>query len=327
MPPRKLHPYSCPRCGYETSRKDNFHKHLYLTKKQCPTIIANIELTDDIKEHLIQFRVYHPPKTSKHKNITNQVINQYNTVNNFVNNMQPLSKITKLTEHQKRNTMPFELTVDLMYENMRSQLEQNKGNHSITFDDVINTVDSVTKVSSKDDVSNYNLLYDNKTNKILLHNESKWHELHQSPALKLIINKIQEYFWNAYECYLIRKIQCKDIHFAIKAKTRDLLQEYYSFLASIGVDPFVHEKHDNMIIYTADKDEYWMEDKFDLVDEYNKLFKSVLNDLTSKQKDKWISQLLDIIKRNTKNNVHELNKLVMNIINMDDDFKQSIALN
>lgn len=63
MPPK--HPYTCPRCDFNTSKKSNMHTHLYGLKKVCPGIKSMVELTDDIKQHILDNRVYYPVKMNK----------------------------------------------------------------------------------------------------------------------------------------------------------------------------------------------------------------------------------------------------------------------
>ncbi len=57
--------YTCPRCGYETKRKPDIKNHLYERKKLCPGAVADIELTDVIKEKIILNRIYIEPKLVK----------------------------------------------------------------------------------------------------------------------------------------------------------------------------------------------------------------------------------------------------------------------
>lgn len=56
--------YTCPRCGYTTDHKGAMNKHFTLTRKTCPSYCDPIvELTDEIKEHVLLNRVYRPPIT------------------------------------------------------------------------------------------------------------------------------------------------------------------------------------------------------------------------------------------------------------------------
>ena len=54
--------YGCPRCGYETDIKQSMNLHLYKKKKPCPATVNNIELTDEIKEYILNNRVYKIPE-------------------------------------------------------------------------------------------------------------------------------------------------------------------------------------------------------------------------------------------------------------------------
>lgn len=326
---RKKHvAYTCCRCGYATLHKPSMRKHLYTLKKPCPKSIADIEFTDEIKEYIMCNRVYHEKK----KESAQKVINNFNTMNNFINFVDLQIKVNEIVKHKQAHTVAFDFSVDMKYEQTRLQLENDQGHHTMTESDFIDVIDDVTRVSDKKRIENYNILYDDKSNKIIVFDSGDWRELFVMSGLKTIISTIQDYYWNSYECYLIRKIVNKESDYMSKSQTRELLRDLYTFLASIDVKPFVFDKHDNMIIYTADKDEYWQEpftnsDGYEIVEEYKKFYTNIQKYVNNKQKEKTIKQLLDILKRNSKNNVHELNKYIINMINMEDDFKQKFLMN
>ena len=54
-------PYQCPRCGFSSNHKGTMQRHLYDLKKPCPALASAIELTDDIKQHVLANRVYRVP--------------------------------------------------------------------------------------------------------------------------------------------------------------------------------------------------------------------------------------------------------------------------
>ena len=58
-------PYTCCRCGYKTSEKYRMNNHLYKKIKSCPAIENNIELTNEIKEFILNNRIYKIPKEKK----------------------------------------------------------------------------------------------------------------------------------------------------------------------------------------------------------------------------------------------------------------------
>jgi len=49
--------YQCIRCGYHTRRKSDMRNHLYKMKKECQATKNNVELTDTIKECIINNRL------------------------------------------------------------------------------------------------------------------------------------------------------------------------------------------------------------------------------------------------------------------------------
>lgn len=53
-------PYTCPRCNYNCPRRDTMRTH-FKRNRGCPNI-NNVELTDEIKNIVLNDRVYHPPK-------------------------------------------------------------------------------------------------------------------------------------------------------------------------------------------------------------------------------------------------------------------------
>lgn len=324
----KLTPYTCPRCGYKTHRKDHFHKHLYLNKKQCPTIEADIELTDEIKEHLMNYRKYHDRHSEK---VINNTINNYNTMNNYIANLDTFDKLGKVMKHKSIELIPFDRSVELKYEKTRMKLENDQGHHAITHEDIYEIIDHVTRVSEKN-MDDFNILYDSEMNKIMMYESGDWKEMFMATGLKTVIRTIQDYFWHAYECYLIRKMQRTTINAFDRVKLRELLKEYYAFIASLDVEPFVKDKCNNKIMYTADDDEYWDEappsnaEQFTLSEEYTKLYNDLRGDLTIKLREKWKHDLLDLVKRNCKKNVNELNKMVMALINMDTEFKTDLLV-
>lgn len=68
----KESPYTCIRCGYHTIFKAHMREHFYKKKTLCATIVNNIELTEEIKQHIINFRIYKIPKELKENQITMQ---------------------------------------------------------------------------------------------------------------------------------------------------------------------------------------------------------------------------------------------------------------
>jgi len=82
--------------------------------KPCPGILADIELTAEIKENILKNRVYHPPSVVPPPTIT-QTINNIHTMNNFVASLDPFVKIRHVTEHENVELVDFETSVENRY--------------------------------------------------------------------------------------------------------------------------------------------------------------------------------------------------------------------
>jgi hypothetical protein len=67
---QNLIPYCCTRCGYETQKKHRMYDHLYKRKKICQGTSNDIQLTDIIKDKIMENRIYHIPKEVKPKEST-----------------------------------------------------------------------------------------------------------------------------------------------------------------------------------------------------------------------------------------------------------------
>lgn len=99
MPRSKLPPYTCPRCGFSTDKKDRITYHLFKMKKQCPALVTLLDLTDNIKTFVLENRIYRE-NTTQQQVIKNFVTN-YNQINNFntiINNMDDVKKLEKYIE-------------------------------------------------------------------------------------------------------------------------------------------------------------------------------------------------------------------------------------
>ena len=297
-------------------------RHLY-KKRVCAASVNDIELTDDIKSYILENRIYHIPKSPEKQ--TYNIINYNNIINNMLVNMDPTVKMDKLCSHKNTKPRAFDLNVDLMFEKQRLQLENNVDHQEMSKDDLLEIINLATSVDSNN-VEDFNLLYDNKMNKCCFYEAGVWKSAFIHSSLKKIINTIQDYFWNAYECYLIRKLNQQSTY-QKKNEVKEYLIEYYKFLGSMEVDPFVKNRSNNKILYTMDEDEYYQEyspsdiDHYTLCDEYHKLYKTTQNNLTIKQSNDWKNKIVECVKSNCKKNVSELNKLIMGMMNMDDEFQ------
>jgi hypothetical protein len=77
--------YLCIRCGFTTKIKNDIRRHFYNIKKICPAIKNNIELTDEIKEYILNNRIYIIPKQEYHS--PNKICNDLSIIKNDINKL------------------------------------------------------------------------------------------------------------------------------------------------------------------------------------------------------------------------------------------------
>lgn len=131
---------------------------------------------------------------------------------------------------------------------------------------------------------------------------------------------------DTYEVYLIRKIT-KDNQIDLHKR----VQEYYHFLACFELNPFVYGRNDTEILYSMDDDRndssissYCIEHHV-IVDKYKKVYNDIKDDLKVIDLNKMRKNIKDIIKNNTKINLSDLNRQVMDLLQLEEEFKLELC--
>jgi hypothetical protein len=156
-------PYECPRCGLCTTYKTHMKKHLYHNKKPCPAIKFNIDLVDEIKECILDNRIYH---VYKEPNVMNHNINNYNTIYNFISNLDHQSKLERYCKYKNIQLITFEDQVCNTFSKQIADLDnctKKSGAIRMTTCDLLETIDKVTKATNIED---NNVYFDSSKDKI-----------------------------------------------------------------------------------------------------------------------------------------------------------------
>lgn len=314
-------PFTCICCGYITSKKSSMRDHLYKKKTPCPKSQRDIDLTEEIKDYILQNRVYHiptppPPPPVVQQNINNNTINQqinnYNQINNFVSSMDLETKLEKFMNHKNIQITDFEDGIEERFSNHVDKLEGNKvNNYQLDLQSLMEVFDDVTTI--KDNVENFNIYYDEIPNKLNIFCNGKWKSFLLDVGIKKMIDIIQGYYLDAYECYMIRKL-----HTTTSSHIKDRIEEYYKFLACFGVWPFAHCRSNGEIL-SGEEDAC-----FDLSDTWYNVYNRVKDRITMTECNRIRKQVREIVKRNTKSNIMDLNKMIMDMLHVDQDFKNTI---
>jgi hypothetical protein len=184
-------------------------------------------------------------------------------------------------------------------------------------DDILAIFDCVTKVSEGgDNTVEVNVLYDNKAKKIRLYQDGVWDDDMVMIGVKKLIISIKQIYLDSYEKYLIRKLKDVDLHFSKRGMVKELLHEYYKFIGSFNIDPFVKSKRNGDILYTAAD-----ESSHSIEEEFMKIYTKVSGDIIKSEMKQTHKDVLDIIKGNTKRSIDDLNNKVIGLIHMDEVFK------
>lgn len=281
-------PYTCICCGYETIYKTAMNTHFYNKKKYCPRIINNIELTDEIKQYILNNRIYKIPVVPVINNITN-IINNYNTINNifFIQNMNTIKEFKSVN-----------------FENKYKSLEYN----NTDFINIINQINDICSGKQMEELNLINLCEDGDLEEMLV-----------EKSIKKIIIILQKYLFDAYEFYLIKNIHTTtdddtDESYEKTREIKELLQEYYKFIGCFGLNPAVKGKSDSYILEDEDNDIY------ELSDIYWSLYKSELYDLKAREIAAIKKDVIDIINQNTIRSIDEMSKKVVELFQVDENF-------
>ena len=314
--------YCCPRCKYETSHKAFMRKHLYQLKKDCPGTHSLVELTNDIKEHILANRIWHPPPPEdKPQPLTiNQTINNYNTMNNIVTRVDDLKKLMAYTEYNNTPLVNFSDEVDETYERRRGIMEKMKSKN--VFLDQSNIYDAIDDVTSIKDLTQLNILYEEVAQKLKIYDDNEWRTVLFDTGISEIIERIKEHYLDIYERYLLRLFYDASTIMSKKEYVNEQLREYYKFITCYDFRPYVFQKTDQEIL--GDKHNRSNDETYDVCDKWYPVFKDIKEKMQASYVNRIKKDVSNIIKRNTKSNIVELNKKVMELIRMDEDFKKDV---
>lgn len=313
-----LPPYCCPRCKYDTGHKTSIRNHFYKKTKPCPAVGNDIVLTDEIKEYVMANRIYRVKDDTK---IINQTINNYNTMNNYIGNMDVVDKINKLTQYKQINLNRFEDTCIQTFERDVDRLECNTFNIRESKPDFMRIINYLTDATDsrnhKLQVNSLNCLYDSKKKKLRLF-DGTWEEFLENDGLETIANIVVDNLLEAYELFIIRKLYGKSLLSGEESnELRAYLKEYYTLIACFDIKPYSIQRIMN-------NEEFDIETRREVFTNLGELYEKTNDGITKAHLKDMRKQMLDIIKANTNNNVNELDKVIISMLKMQEDFKQII---
>ena len=287
-------------------------------------------MTDEIKQKILDNRVYIIPKQP----VITQIINYNNTIQNLIYNMDTIDKLQKYMSHHDVRLIECGDSIEQKFSKQIQDLQCE--NDTFGSDDKLilderNLLDVIDQASSlaNEHCENMNVIYDRKFDKLKLFDMGKWDELIVVNGISTLLTKIQEHYFDAYECYLIRKIESSALDLQSRLIVREKLCDYYRFIGCFKINPYVKDKNDTLIMYTFEdplynSETYATDDNTEMSLKYEKLYTKVVDDTNTREINKIKKTVIDIVKKNCLKNVAELNKKVVALFNMDEEFKNTI---
>lgn len=279
-------------------------------------------LTDEIKEIILANRLYHIPKRPKAKSpntIINQTVNNYNQMNNFLNtNMPVMERLNHYLNHKNVDMVDFIDKVEDAYGSEIQTMNDDTDQVNLDSSDILTMINALCKSSDKS-CEDMNIVYDECANNINIYNDGRWKETGVEKGLVHIIELLKEAYLDKYECHLLRRIYQGPLR--NRKEAEEILFEYYQFIACFGLVPYIREKSDDDILNNGRRRSYDVEER------YTETFNAIKDKLTRGEKTLLRNKVHRILKNAAKNNIKELNRRIMDLCGVDEEFKTKVMDN
>ena len=233
--------------------------------------------------------------------------------------MDSFEKINKYIKYKNIELLDIDDSFNETFELKSNKLKNNKFKYFyLNVQSIIGIIDEITTIK---DINKLNIFYDNILNKIKIFCDNEWLSLLIDFGIVTLIDKIQYAYLNSYECYLIRKI-INENNYQSKQELKEILEEYYKFLAWFDIKPYIYRKNNNEILFNDNDDKYYeVNNDYSMYDEYYKLYTNIILKINKTEQSKVKKGIENIIKKNTKSFIIELNKKFLESFQNDEEYK------
>jgi hypothetical protein len=284
------------------------YKHLYDLQKVCQGTKEDIHLTDTIKKQILDNRIYHPPKQTQQQ-IINQQININNTIINYINKKDFQEKLEQYLEYNDTNLFEYQDTIETKYEKQVDRLEKKSKTFrkcdTLNLDGLINVLHTCT---STNDVQEMNVMYDKVLDRLQIYG-GEWETHLFETGVKELIEKIQEVYLDYYEEYLLKQYSVGSVF--DRQCIKEALNEYYEFLECFDVEPRL-----------TSSPEEWVQELCD--GDVGRIHSKVKDELKASKLKEVKKIVFNVIKKNCTASALELNKKIVDLIKMDEMFKNRV---
>lgn len=283
-------------------------KHLHTVKKVCPATKEDVTLTEDVKQYILDNRIYHPPKQTQHQVLIQQTTNN-NFIVNYITKKDFHEKLDQYLGHNHANLLEYQDTIEAKYEKQVDRLEKKakpfQKYEALTLDGLINVLHTCTSAT---DVQEMNIMYDKVLDRLQIYG-GEWETHLFESGVKDLIEKIQEVYLDYYEEYLLRQFTNANVF--ERQCIKEALKEYYEFIECFDVEARL-----------TSSPEQWVQDLCD--GEVGSLHRKVKDELKASKLKEVKKTVFNVIKKNCTASVLELNKKIVDLIKMDELFKNKI---
>ncbi len=312
--------YECIRCGYSTKIKSHMRDHLFKKIKPCPATENDIDLTEQIKEYILANRIYKIPKEEKQPTFI-QNIQYNNTMYNYVNKLDTIDKLTKLMDYKDKEIMYLEDDMEDNFKVRVKKMENNSFKFGYNIDEsrLFDIIDEISRIK-RGDLKHMNIVYNDKLKELNLYKSGCWESLILERGLKEVVEILKENFLDHYEKYLFKQIYVSEKNFINKQKYKEDVERHYKFLCCFDLYPYVKDKDDMDILGENDGDF----GKYDIEEKWMSIYNNIAQNIKRYDINKMKKNITDILKNNTQHNLKDLNKTIIALLNIDDEFKQIV---
>lgn len=281
--------YECPRCLFKTMRRQVMKNH-FNRKVVCPPVRIDISLSDSIKECVLSNYVFKDEGvTISHVHKT--VIKNYNYMLNVINtNFNCLQLVDTFKQVKQISITPFDDYLNEIFKEENAKFDANM-DIEMKIEDFQNKLGTISAVIDGINFQDMNLFYDREDDTLNIYDEDQWKTSVIGCGMKSLIERVQSYHLDYYECLIINKIE-RAIHADVKQHLRDVLKEYYRFLAVFDVKPYCNNKFDYYIL-ECEYDETAQR----VAKEYTSFYNNIKSELKLNETKALRKSTIEIIKR------------------------------
>lgn len=299
--------YECPRCGYSSHRKSNMYNHLYKKLKPCHGSREVIELTEPIKQHILENKVYKVPAQTQQQITINQINNNLQIIN-YIARIDPMKRLQVYIDHNNITLVPFEDKVREQYiddiekcQDINTQLND----WSLDRHKLANIFNDITVSNGIDGI---NVVYDKTNDKLYIYDED-WESYPFETGVRTLIEKVQFVYLDKYEELLLDKYD-HDYSPLERRRAQEHLIEYYAFLNVYQIKPYLNRGRTKTIVEYNDK--------------YHSVFDKPIKPSLLLQMKEIKKSIYNMVRSNSITSINELNKGIMDVLCIDQEFKATI---